>query len=150
MRYMVYIEGRDVAHYDFFDVNSLLNIKATIDVPMNVADQQSHKLFNTPEISAGAKERAGFIDAPDMNAKKNISSPTMPPIAIPLNRFSPLEQTTTQITDISSAEANTSTPIINGTGYAKFGTFAPKFAWLPIRNFTNRLPSNAPSISDVN
>ena len=38
-RYMVYIEGRDVAHYDFFDVNSLLNIKATIDVPMNVADQ---------------------------------------------------------------------------------------------------------------
>jgi hypothetical protein len=39
MRYMVYIERRDVAHYDFFDINILLNIKATIDVPMNVADQ---------------------------------------------------------------------------------------------------------------
>ena len=37
------------------------------------------------------KEQAGFIEAPpDINAKKNISSPTMPPIAIPLNPFSPL------------------------------------------------------------
>ena len=39
MRYMVYIERREVAYYDFFDINILLNIKATIDVPMNVADQ---------------------------------------------------------------------------------------------------------------
>ena len=30
---------RDVAYYDFFDINILLNIKATIDVPINVADQ---------------------------------------------------------------------------------------------------------------
>ena len=65
-------------------------MKATKDVPMNVADQYSHKLFKTPETRAGAKERAGFIEAPDMNAKKKISSPTMPPIAIPPNRFSPL------------------------------------------------------------
>ena len=28
MRYMVYIERIDVAHYDFFDINILLNIKA--------------------------------------------------------------------------------------------------------------------------
>ena len=87
---MVYIEGRDVAYYDFVDVNSLLNIKATIDVPMNVADQEGHRLFNTPETRAGAKERAGFIEAPDMNAKKKISSPTMPPIAIPPKPLSPL------------------------------------------------------------
>ena len=46
----------------------LLRISATIDVPMNVADQYSHKLLRTPEISAGAKERAGFINAPNMNA----------------------------------------------------------------------------------
>ena len=46
---MVYIERRDVAHYDFFDISILLNIKATIDVPMNVADQEGHRLFNTPE-----------------------------------------------------------------------------------------------------
>ena len=52
---------------------------------MNVADQYSHKLFKTPETSAGVKERAGFIEAPDINAKKNISNPTIPPIAIPLN-----------------------------------------------------------------
>ena len=43
-----------------------------------------------PETRAGAKERAGFIDAPDMNAKKKISSPTIPPIATPPNRFRPL------------------------------------------------------------
>jgi hypothetical protein len=36
---MVYIERRDVAYYDFSDINILLNIKATIDVPMNVADR---------------------------------------------------------------------------------------------------------------
>src|SRR6476620_3240973 len=82
MRYMVYIERRDVAHYDFFDINILPNIKATIDVPKNVADQEGHRLFNTPETRAGAKERAGFIEAPDMNAKKKISNPTMPPIAV--------------------------------------------------------------------
>ena len=58
---------------------------------MNVADQYSHKLFKTPETIAGAKERAGFIEARDMNAKKNIFNPTMPPIAMPPNRFSPLE-----------------------------------------------------------
>jgi hypothetical protein len=39
-------------------------------------------LFKTPETRAGAKERAGFIEAPDMNAKKKISNPTMPPIAV--------------------------------------------------------------------
>ena len=36
---MVYIEGRDVAYYDFVDVNSLLNIKTITDVPIKVADQ---------------------------------------------------------------------------------------------------------------
>ena len=68
----------------------LLNIRAAIGVPINVSDQHSHNLFKAPETSAGAKEQAGFIEAPDINAKKNISSPTMPPIAIPLNPFSPL------------------------------------------------------------
>ena len=32
-------------------------------------------MIKTPKTSAGGKERAGFIEAPDMNAKKNISSP---------------------------------------------------------------------------
>ena len=58
-----------------------LNIRAAIDMPINVADQYSHNLFKTPETCAGA---------PDINAKKNISSPAMPLIAIPLNPFSPL------------------------------------------------------------
>lgn len=39
----------------------LLNIRTTIGMSINVADQYSHKLFKNPETSAGAKERAGFI-----------------------------------------------------------------------------------------
>ena len=74
----------------FFGTNTLLNIIATIDVPMNVADQYSHKLLRTPDTSAGAKERVGFIEAPDINAKKNISNPTMPPIAMPPKPLSPI------------------------------------------------------------
>ena len=88
---MVYIERQGYAiNYTFFDVNSLLNVTAITDVPINVADQYSHKLFRTLDTSAGAKERAGFIEASDMNAKRNISNPTMPPIAIPPKPLSPL------------------------------------------------------------
>lgn len=67
------------------ELNFFFNISATIDVPINVADQYSHKSPIEPDNSAGAKDRAGFIDAPEMSAKKNISKPTIPPIAIPLN-----------------------------------------------------------------
>ena len=33
-----------------------------------------------PDNKAGASERAGFIEAPDINAKKKISNPTIAPI----------------------------------------------------------------------
>lgn len=66
------------------------NITAIIEVPIKVALQYSHKLTNTPENNAGARERTGFIEAPDMNAKKNISRPSIPPITIPLRPFKPL------------------------------------------------------------
>ncbi len=56
----------------------LLNISATKDVPINVADQYSHKLLKTPETSAGAKERAGFIEIHDINIKKKIPNPIIP------------------------------------------------------------------------
>ena len=70
--------------------NLFRNITATIEVPIKVALQYSHKLTNTPESTAGARERAGFIETPDMNAKRNISRPTIPPITIPLKPFRPL------------------------------------------------------------
>ena len=53
------------------------------EVPIKVAVQYSHKFVITPDNTAGARERAGFIEAPDMNAKKNMSKPTIPPITIP-------------------------------------------------------------------
>ena len=62
-----------------------LNRNTIVDVPTKVADQQSHRLPNTPDSKAGANERAGFIDAPEIKAKKKISNPTIPPMAIPLN-----------------------------------------------------------------
>jgi hypothetical protein len=48
------------------------------------------QLANAPESRAGANERAGFIDAPDIRAKKKISRPIIPPIATPLKPFNPL------------------------------------------------------------
>jgi hypothetical protein len=64
-------------------MNFFLKVAAMIEIPINVADQYSHRLPNTPDIKAGANERAGFMDAPEINAKKKMSSPTIPPIAIP-------------------------------------------------------------------
>jgi hypothetical protein len=115
-----------------------LIIYTTIDVPIKVADQYSHKLFNTPESKAGANERAGFIDAPEINAKKKISNPTIPPIAIPPNPLKPLVYTTKKITAIRRADANTSIPKTIGTGKLKLGAFAPRLALNPIVYFTNR------------
>jgi hypothetical protein len=63
---------------------------AIIEVPTKVAVQYSHKFVITPDNTAGARERAGFIEAPDMNAKKNMSRPTIPPITIPLKPLSHL------------------------------------------------------------
>jgi hypothetical protein len=53
--------------------NLFLTNKATIDVPTNVALQYNHRLPRTPEARAGANERAGSIEAPDINARKNMS-----------------------------------------------------------------------------
>jgi len=65
-------------------------MKATIEVPIKVAVQYNHKSPTEPDSKAGANDLAGFIDAPETNDKKRISSPTIPPIAIPLKPFSPL------------------------------------------------------------
>ena len=103
-------------------------INATIDVPTKVADQYSHKLPNTPESNAGANERAGFIDAPEINAKKKISRPTIPPIAIPPKPLNPLVYTTINITAIRSADANTSIP--------KNNWYREGVIWRPLGVFT--------------
>ncbi len=68
----------------------LLSInKSNQSVPTKVAVQYSHRSANTPDNRDGVNERAGFMDAPDIKAKNKISSPTIPPIAIPLNPFKP-------------------------------------------------------------
>ncbi len=67
---------------------------AAIIVPTNGALQYNHKLSIIPDNNAGASARAGFIDAPEINAKNKISNPTIPPIATPLKPLSPFVYTT--------------------------------------------------------
>lgn len=87
---------------------------AIIVVPRKVADQYSHRSPNAPERTAGARDLAGFIDAPEINAKKKMSKPTMPPIAIGPKPLRPLLYTVKRITAIKRAEARTSIPKISG------------------------------------
>ena len=47
-----------------------LNNNPIIAVPINVADQYNHKSPTEPDSKEGARERAGFIDAPEISAKK--------------------------------------------------------------------------------
>ena len=96
--------------------NFFRSITATIDVPIKVADQYNHKSPTDPDNSAGARDRAGFIEAPEINAKKNISNPTIPPIAIPLKPLNPFVWTTANMTAIKSADARTSIPKITAIG----------------------------------
>src|SRR5918992_1693483 len=97
-------------------IKYFLKSKATVDVPIKVAVQYSHKFVITPDNTAGARERAGFIEAPDMNAKKNMSRPTIPPITIPLKPLKPLVYITTRITVIKSPEASISMLNMKGKG----------------------------------
>lgn len=83
-----------------------------------MALQYNHRLPIAPEAMAGANDRAGFIDAPDINARKNISSPTIPSMTSPLYPLSPLVYTTTKIIAINKADAKTSIPNIVGSGKA--------------------------------
>jgi len=75
---------------NYLMANFLLRTKATIELPTNVAVQYNQRLAIFPDNRAGAKERAGFIDAPEIKDKKKISSPTIPPMAMPPRPFNPL------------------------------------------------------------
>jgi len=46
------------------------NNNATIDVPINVADQYNHKSPIEPDNNARARDLAGFIEVPYIEAKK--------------------------------------------------------------------------------
>ena len=84
--------------------------------PTKVADQYNHKSPSSPENIAGASERTGFIEAPEIKDRKKMSSPIMHPITIPPKPLNPFVCTTTIITPIRRAVAKTSTPKIRGSG----------------------------------
>jgi hypothetical protein len=64
-----------------------LTIIAIMEVPTRVADQNNQILCNAPDKSAGARGRAEFIGAPEMNGRKKMSRPTTPAFAKPLKPF---------------------------------------------------------------
>jgi hypothetical protein len=60
-----------MTHQNLLFIQTLfLYINAIIPVPTNVAVQYNHRSVHIPDNTAGANDRAGFIDAPDINAKK--------------------------------------------------------------------------------
>ncbi len=69
-----------------------------MDVPIKVAVHYIHR-FHTipPDNKAEAKDLTGFIDAPDINAKKNMSNPTIAPITLPPKPLRPFGYTTTSM-----------------------------------------------------
>jgi hypothetical protein len=83
---------------------------AIIDAPTNGAIQynHNHKSPIDPERKTGARDLAGFIDAPHIDAKKKISKPTILPIAMPLNPLNAFVYTGSKITTTKKHEARTS------------------------------------------
>ncbi len=61
-----------------------------------------------PRPKLGQVNVQGSSMLPDINAKKNISSPTIPPMTSPPYPLNPLVKTTTAITAINNADVNTS------------------------------------------
>jgi hypothetical protein len=53
--------------------------------PMIGASRYTHKCSVCIEINAGASERAGFIEAPEIGPANIASNPTTAPIEIPAN-----------------------------------------------------------------
>ena len=62
--------------------------------------------FPYPDNKARANERAGFIDAQDLNAKKSMPKPTIPTITIPPKPLKPIVCVNTRFTAISKSEAH--------------------------------------------
>jgi hypothetical protein len=55
-----------------------------MDAQIKVVVQYSHRHSTISlDNKAGAKDLGGFVDAPDVNAKKSMSKPTTAPITIP-------------------------------------------------------------------
>lgn len=84
--------------------------------PTKVALQYNQRSLTIPENIAGAIDRAGFIDVPEMNDRKKISIPITEPIAIQPNPLSPFVDTASKIIPIKKAVAATSIPKIRGIG----------------------------------
>src|SRR3989344_6512620 len=95
----------------------LLNVNATVILPMKGAVQYSHKSPIIPVNNDGASERIGFIDAPEIEPKKNTSSATVPAIIVLIKIVcSPLMLTAINILPIKKMVVRISIPKNNPVG----------------------------------
>ena len=89
-----------------------------IEEPMKGAVQYNHKLSKIPVVNAGAKERIGFIDAPEMGPRKNTSNATIPPTtALTITTCTFLTESISKIPPIKNTVARISIPNIIGKEY---------------------------------
>ena len=85
---------------------------------MKGAVQYSHKSSIIPVTNDGASERIGFIDAPEIEPKKNTSRATVPAIIVLIKMVcSPFMLTAINILPIKNIVARISTPKNNPIGY---------------------------------
>ena len=87
--------------------------------PTKGADQYNHKSPITPENTAGANERIGFIEAPETEPKNNTSIATVPAIIVLMKIVcNPFMLTAISMLPIKNTVARTSIPKNNPTGYS--------------------------------
>ena len=111
-RYEVHSSSR--TSYLLTHLNFLRTSKVTAELPINVAVLLSRKLSMTPERRPGANDLVGFIDAPEMKARKKILRPTMPLITRPPKPRRPWYGLPNNGCVINRAVAKTSIPKTNG------------------------------------
>jgi hypothetical protein len=100
---------------EFFECNEtlgpfFLKINANTDIQQRWQSNIT-RVSDNPIIESGASE-SGIIDAPSINAKKNILSSVISPIAIHAKPFKSFVLTPTKIAAISKDDYNTSLKIV--------------------------------------
>lgn len=112
--------------------------------PPNVATRYNHKCSKLPETTAGASERAGFIEALVTGPANNASSPTTVPMATPAIRpFSLAPNATCMITNISIKVRISS--ITRALSALTVGMVAPSVSWLGNSHANSSDALNAPA-----
>ena len=98
----------------------------------------------SPETTAGAKDRAGFMEAPVTGPPKSASSPTVPPIAIAAASPTARESVATAMMTNIRKKVSTSSQR-KAWPCEPLGMVAPSWAWSPREPRSKAAASSAPA-----